>query len=198
MKTITTTVYEYAELSETAQEKAREWYVQCGFDHDWWDNVFCDAKEIAALMGIDIKDIYFSGFSSQGDGACFTGRYAYKKGSGKAVTAHAPQDTELQRIAAGLQAIQRKHFYKLVASVAHTGHYSHAYSTTIDIEHADNPYVDIPDDDEKEMIQLLRGFMNWIYKQLETDHDYLTSDEAVSESIIANEYHFTADGVREG
>jgi hypothetical protein len=38
-------------------------------DYEWYTSVYDDATEIARLMGIEIKDIGFSGFSSQGDGA---------------------------------------------------------------------------------------------------------------------------------
>jgi hypothetical protein len=37
-----------------------------------------------------------------------------------------------------------------------------------------------------------------IYADLEDEHEYLTSDEALAETAEANEYHFTADGEREG
>jgi hypothetical protein len=32
--------------------------------------------------------------------------------------------------------------------------------------------------------------MRWIYKSLEREYNYLTSDEAVAESLDANEYDF--------
>jgi hypothetical protein len=69
--------------------------------------------------------IYFSGFSSQGDGACFEGTYRYKKGSVKAIKAHAPQDKELHRIAKGLQEAQRPTRYSITANIKHRGRYYH-------------------------------------------------------------------------
>jgi hypothetical protein len=33
-----------------------------------------------------------------------------------------------------------------------------------------------------------------IYKSLESEYDYLTSDEIIAESLIINEYEFTEDG----
>lgn len=38
----------------------------------------------------------------------------------------------------------------------------------------------------------------WLYRQLEREYDYLSSDEAVDETIAANEYTFTAAGRRFG
>lgn len=46
MKTITTNVFEFAELSDTAKEKAREWAREFVHDHDWWDATYEDAKTI--------------------------------------------------------------------------------------------------------------------------------------------------------
>ena len=44
------------------------------------------------------------------------------------------------------------------------------------------------------MIELLRDYMHWIYKRLNAESDYMMSDEAITETIEANEYEFTVDG----
>lgn len=98
----TITTYSFDELSDKAKEKAREWF-RSGDDFSIYaEDVVADAKAIGKIMGIDIKDVYYSGFWSQGDGASFTGRWAYKNGSVKVIKSYAPQDTELHRIAAEL------------------------------------------------------------------------------------------------
>jgi hypothetical protein len=40
------------------------------------------------------------------------------------------------------------------------------------------------------------AFADWIQARLQDDYDYLTSDEAIEESIIANEYDFDEEGER--
>jgi hypothetical protein len=45
-------------------------------------------------------------------------------------------------------------------------------------------------------VNLLR-FMS-VYRQLEAEYDHLTSDEAIEEGIIVNEYTFTEGGRRFG
>lgn len=199
-KIIEKTIYTFDELSESAKEKARDWYRVGGFDYEWYDSVYEDAKQCAALIGITIDKIYFSGFSSQGDGACFEGRYSYVKGAAKALKSHAPLDKTLARIADELQALQRKNFYRLSAKVKHRGHYYHAHCTDIDVMKEDNnSYVNYADSEtDKELCEILRSFMNWIYKQLEKEYEYLNSDESVSETILANEYTFDVNGKREG
>ncbi len=82
---IETTVYRFDELSDAAREKARAWYRDGGFDHDWYDAVYEDFQRIAEFLGINFRTrsvhlmgggarqelrIFFSGFWSQGDGAC--------------------------------------------------------------------------------------------------------------------------------
>lgn len=54
-----------------------------------------------------------------------------------------------------------------------------------------NPDIDLP---EKELTQILRDFANWMYKSLETEYYYQTSDEACKETIEANDWEFTEDG----
>ena len=191
MKTITKTLYEFNDLSEDAKEKAREWYREGALDYEWYDTVYEDAKTIGKLMGIDIDNIYFSGFWSQGDGACFEGSYEYVKGSVKAVKEHAPLDTELHQIAESLRDIQRREFYRVNATVKHSGHYEHKYCTRI------NVYDYAIPDTEEAIAELLRDFMDWIYHQLETEYEYLVSDEVVEDTILANEYTFNERGNRE-
>lgn len=190
--------YEYDELSEDAKEKALESMYNINVDDDfWYDAVFEDAKNIGHLMGIDIENIYFSGFSSQGDGACFTGHYSYAKKSVKEVKSCAPQDKELHRIVSELADIQKRNFYRIVASVKHSGHYSHEYCTSIDVsayDHNDNDLI--TKETEDGIIELLRDYMRWIYRQLEKEYEYMTGREAIEETIRANEYRFTEDGER--
>ena len=114
---IETTVYRLDELSDAAKEKARAWYRQTGFDHDWFEFVYDDFERICAIIGVDLKTvpvrlygggtrqkpcIWFSGFWSQGDGACFEGRYGYAKDAPRKIRDHAPKDGELHRIADAL------------------------------------------------------------------------------------------------
>jgi hypothetical protein len=187
-------VYKFDELSESAKQKAIDDYRQDGFDYDWWDAVYEDARQIGEIIGIKIDNIYFSGFSSQGDGACFEGKYTYTKGSVKKIKDHAPQDEELHRIARELQKLQKKNFYSLSAKVKQSGHYSHEYCTEIEVCDNLNSYGDVTVETEKALSELLRDFMRWIYKSLETDWDYLSSDEQIVETIQANEWEFDENG----
>jgi len=86
---IATTVYRLDELPDGAKDRARAWYREGGFDYDWYDAVYEDFQRIAEILGIRLKTrvcrlvggrtredpcIWFSGFWSQGDGACYAER----------------------------------------------------------------------------------------------------------------------------
>ena len=196
MKTIETKVYEFDELSDAAKEKAREWYREGALDYEWWDGVFESAKTAGACLGITVDNIYFSGFWSQGDGACFVGSYAYRKGWRAALQAEFSYEgtiePTLETIGQALQDAQRPAFYKVTASVVKGDHrYNHENTVRIECE----PYAVEIDDD---VSAALRDFMRWIYRALEGEYTRLNSDEQVDEAIEANEYTFTADGERFG
>jgi hypothetical protein len=44
----------------------------------------------------------------------------------------------------------------------------------------------------------LRDLADWLCRQLEQAHGFMTSDKAVDEAIHANDYRFTAEGRRFG
>ena len=88
-----------------------------------------------------------------------------------------------------------------------SGRYYHEHCTTFSVEH-DTFYhlIECPtefheqvadtmdkqleyeiDDFEKDVIEQFRSYMQDLYRKLEAEHNYLTSDEAVWETIVANE-----------
>lgn len=197
MRIIETKAYQLHELSSEAQEKAIDDFRnhESYLDYGWWDFVYEDVKTIASLFGLEIDEIYFSGFYSQGDGACFEGCYSYKKGSVKAVEEYAPTDMELYGIVKGLQDIQRRYFYGLTANTKHRGYYYHSGCMAVSVYQNDGmDYANI--DVEREVTDLLRQFADWIYTRLEDEHDYLMSDEGVRATIELNEYEFDEEGDR--
>lgn len=207
---IETTVYTLAELADTAKEKARAWYRRGNLDDDWWDTVTDDFTTICGILGVSLRtravklmgggtrdkpSIYFRGFSSQGDGACFEGRYAYAKASVPRIKAYAPKDETLQAIARRLEKTQKRNFFAIKAKIEHRGHYYHEQSMLIDV-HRDG--AGMTADAEDDVAEALRDLARWLYRSLETEFDYLNSDEVVDEAIIVNDYTFTADGGRFG
>ncbi|CCF19143.1 conserved protein of unknown function [Pseudorhizobium banfieldiae] len=224
------TEFSFDGLSDRAKEKARDDYRATGIDYDWWDSIYEDADTIAAMMGIQIKrkhhtlasgaiisgpQIWFSGFSCQGDGACFEGNWYPVKdpiGSLTAVMEHAPLDTKLHEIALDLADFSERCLGlipDLSVHVEHSGSYYHSGCTRIEV------YRDDDDRDfsglqamvwramlvkhrllrlefESEVKATLRAFMDWIYEQLRQEDEYLMSNEAVDEALA--DYTFDEEG----
>lgn len=203
------TVWCFDELSERAKERAREWFRQGALDRGWWKFVYDDAARCGEILGIDLRRkpvrlmngstrydpaIWFTGFYSQGDGACFEGSYTYAKGCARAIRRHAPCDLDLHKIADQLVALQRAWGYRLVAQTSHRGYYCHSGCMDVDVsarEGRDPTY-----EAEQDLTDILRSFADWIYRQLEREHDWQLADEQVDEAIRSNEYEFTEEGER--
>ncbi len=189
MRQKTINIYKFRELSESVKKKVIELNSDINTNFDWWDSTYEDITTLAKLMGIDISKIYFSGFSSQGDGACFEGTYHYEPNAVQAIKDFAPIDSVIN-MAIRFEAIQsQSHIpYNLTASIKHHGRYYHSGCTSIDVEGDNNP------NEVEELQQALRDFMNYIYKRLNEEYDDLTSDQAIIEAIECNEYEFTENG----
>jgi len=202
MRIIEKEVYQFDELSDRARERAREWWRARGLDYGWWDFIYEDFIAVGKCLGIEFDYrsgvngrgeptlgepcIYFSGFSSQGDGACFDGNWSYRKGWRKELKGYAPKDAELVRIGECLQAAAKP---KWVASARtkHRGHYYHEHCMDVDV-------YDCADEDT--VAEALRDFACWLYERLDNEYEYINSDECVDESIKSNEYEFDEFGVR--
>lgn len=204
-------VYRLDELSAPARERAREWGRAQLLDPDWHESVFADFEAICAILGVALATtpiplmgsgsrprprIYFSGFCSQGDGACYEGAYSYRRGAAALIRQYAPMDSALHRIADTLREVQRQHFYGLRADVRHQGRYVHELSMAISVERASGEAA--PAKDADIVIEALRDLARWLYRQLEREHEFQTSDATVDEAIDANGWTFTEDGRRFG
>ncbi len=190
MRVIEKTIYQFDELTDSAQENAREWYRRAGDGDAFWSESVIDmAKEAGKLIGFDVDEIYWRGFSSQGDGACWTGSVTYSTGCAAAVARECPQDAEIQRIARAWGDLQRRNFYQIRGGVSANDQYMR---TSADAYRADDREV-IGEDDAN---QIVSEFADWIYRALEVEYDYQNADEQVDESIRCNEYEFDEDGNR--
>ena len=205
MRDVTSTVYTFDELSNEAKERARDWW-RTGYDDFDHEYIYDDAATVANIFGFDIcqtrktlmngssrykPTIYWSGFYGQGDGACFEGTYAYKKGAVAAIKKYAPKDDDLHSIAVALQEMQAPFFYKLTGRVKQRGHYNHERSMECSLDYPDNYSRALPEDD---FADICADFAHWIYKRLEEEHEYQMSDECIDDALVANEYEFTEEG----
>ena len=193
---------------------------------DWWRFCYDEKREDWLEIGLDVpaKQMFFSGFASQGDGACFedctidwekfwpqlTGKYPLLA----QFKAHLPQP-----------------------ELHHSGRYSHEYSVSISLDdpygYAETEMVDAAiqqrypkfplyqqgqymgsfdmwndlaaryqprfcnelDELETELQELLRDKMRDLYAALEAEYDYLTSDEFLRDRFTDDDTRlFAEDG----
>lgn len=209
---IKTDVYTFDLLSDKAKEKARDWYREASAVDDFGaECVTDDAREMFKHAGWDISKIYYSGFSSQGDGACFEGAWSAKAVNVAALKANATLDTELHHIAEELAKVAAA-FPMSGGGVKQRGHYYHENCTSFDFEPGDDETCEnivyqseedkahsaLVSSVEDDFIEASRDAMRWIYRMLEKDWKYQNSDETVDDNILANEYTFTEAGKRFG
>lgn len=189
-------------LSEERRNALLEKHRNTNVEHvEWWDSVYEQFVEDCVEKGIcvdyyNIKtavrpSIYFSGFWSQGDGACFDG---HVNDWPKFLAACGRAD---------LIPMYEKLDCSLVLSWCHSGHYYHSGCTDFGSDlYIENPFD--KDDDvlqyatwdtiaeggnifdalEDDFIKYVRGLMDDLYTTLEEEHDYLTSDETVVAYIL--------------
>jgi len=166
---------------------------------DWWDCTYDHFAEDMRIKHITVDKMLFSGFWCQGDGASFTGHITNSKAFMEThdLTETYPWVTKL--LAAGGD------FDLRIERTSH--HYVHENTVSADISSADT-FCNLLDSDEfrdlittqwdknldKEYDQLeshvteiIRDYCVDLYRRLEKEYDYLTSDEAVWDAIVAND-----------
>jgi hypothetical protein len=197
MRTVTKAIFKFDELSDRAKEAARDWFRRDYPYNDWWDHIYDDAVAVGEILGVTFEhkkahqpSIWFDGLDGNG-GSSFDGTYSHAKGSAQNIRVYAPQDKELHRIADALVEVQRKSFYKLSARCS-----SSVRSNWLNVEVFHQDYLSVPPERIEAVEEALRDFNGWIFKQLQTEYEYLMSDEQVDESILANDYEFDEDGSR--
>ena len=185
MKQILVDFYELEDVKETAIERNRDINLD-----DWaYDDVieFWTAK--LDEIGFCNAKIYFTGFWSQGDGACFDND-----------TCHFDVEKLLNNL--DFSEEEKERIYNLkdnfdISIYCKNNHYYHEKTRCIELE---DFFIENENDKEllsrfeKQLEDLRLKLCCEIYEALEQHYEYLTSDDAVEETLIANEYLFNKDG----
>ena len=199
-----------AELIEKYRHINVEW-------EDWYEFVCDDFKIGMRDKGVDIDQIYFTGFWSQGDGACFEATISNNDWH--------PLMCELGYDPDGADRVMCEYLFENgYLNVYHSGHYNHHKSVSYrdDIPDPENfgeeAFIDLyapPNCEDSDLkatawFQILCGSfrmpefvdqvtdyledkMKELYDRLYKEYEHLTSDEAVWDAIVANEIHLTEE-----
>lgn len=215
------TEFTFAKLPESVQSKVLNRHRFDDVKDQWWGAVYEDAVDIGAKIGIEIgargkrdeTDISFSGFCSQGDGCSYSGylHIAKLQNCATILREHVGaecKDNALFKLATEGEALYATITARLMAlrmsgewdgslewlpdgeislhgSVIIHGQDRHGYSTHVSSDFCFDPL-------EAQLNSYVSGFADWIYKQLEAEHDHLTNDETVIERLT--EIKFDEDG----
>jgi hypothetical protein len=210
MKTVQLNLYAFRELDEKAKEKALTAWHDLNLFDDWWDYTYDDFITICGLLGItaDKKSIHFEGFYSQGDGSSFNAEVDFtillKGVQSRAWRGYAPKLdfefgwpgidkrvlalVERGKIDMNARIISRTRGYGVVVDLG-------VYPAFHPVKNYDLIYAEL-DELEKWLNGVAQILNRFLFKQLQDNYDYLISDEAIAETIEANEYAFTADGMK--
>jgi hypothetical protein len=174
--------------------------------HDnWYDHVYEEFKDDMGNIGIHVDEIYFSGFWSQGDGACFDGCVDDWTKFLPTIGYKHPVLVEFAKSRWEWRTYHRGLYY-------HSGSVYHDDETEDPVMYSDDelfieyhtPYIECElrslawlavlktfdyDQIRKDIKEELISHMDDLYSRLENEYEYLTSDEQVAETIIANDLH---------
>jgi len=193
MRTVEIKTYTFEELSEKAQEKALDKFRHINVEYwEWWDYVYEMFKEDTTEF--DVEKIYFSGFWSQGDGAMF--EYS---GISEKLVHEAIDSLDIPKYKR--EAMKSEVVFS--ANGTHKGHYSHErccyhamYFEVNDThrENIDQLFYEHHTELEEFIEERYRDLACKLYRQLEEEYEWHTSDDAVKEMLINNEYEFLENG----
>lgn len=193
---------EIAKIPQPIIDKLVEKFREHNIIHDWWDSTYEGFTVDMTAVGIDVDKMYFSGFWSQGDGACFEGRVT---------------DWELMLQSIGYNdpvlakfAQDNWTFYS-----THSGRYHHSNCMSFNDplegtgeteEWLISVYGPEKDDDDlrnrvwaakltqfdfeqihNELCEAFKSHADDLYKMLEDEYEFLTSEECILESLNAND-----------
>ena len=185
METISINLYTFDELIEKAQNKVLDDNRYFNVEHDdWHEYTIEDEKTKLAELGYLDADISFSGFHSQGDGASFTAKID--------LDAWINQDKTSRE---KFLSLNQYDISAWIDKSASRYHHEETMSACTDMDcDAPETMLDLEDELQVTIEAEAKELAGDIYNQLRKEYEYLTSDEAIKESITINEYTFEADG----
>ncbi len=159
-------------------------------DNFWSECIINHWKEKLENFGFENVEIWFSGFSSQGDGASFTF-----------------DNLDLEKFLKTYEIVPEK-FKKLIIAKRWFSIICYRYSSiryvhenSVSVDHA----IDFDETKYENSYELIVDFVNWleieknvickeIYKDLEKEYNYQCSDEAIKEEFAVNGREFVENG----
>lgn len=176
----------FEELTKERQAKELDEYRDINVDHEWYEFTISYFRDALEILGFNNVKIEFSVFGTQGDGASFTGEF------------YLPSDDDALEMRLEKFKSKCPWLYKVNESLFN--HYEEMtfsdddslYLETLTVYRIGHRYThsNTITCDNDSVKDFARAFSDLMYKTLEKEYEFLTSDEQVIESIISNEVEF--------
>jgi hypothetical protein len=218
---ITMEGYRFQDLPSVGQVNA---LAQYELPEYWWADVYYAATTDGRERGFEIDDIRFSGFSSQGDGASWTGRVRVLEYLDWKIPQMDPDDTALPSYITLRELAENEMIFRTIEITRGGGMYVHENTMLCETDSFEYSSTDPEDWDGtvlhtgvlagarvsdlleaydfgtvinnviQEALQDARAYAKEIYRRLEKEHDWLTSLEGFAETAEANDWRFDESG----
>lgn len=200
-ETKTINIYKFEELSENAKQKAIENFNALNN----WENYDQSFTEFLKASGYENVKTYYSGFYSQGDGACFVFKsldfdkfFTACEGWGEYSELHNNFLTSYPKLIRQIKRIKDILFYRQ----SHRGQYYHSKSVMLEYEldvdlnrkHSTKHSDKYAEAFEKVLRVLNQELANLYYKDLQSDYEYQQSEEYLAEYFANDDYEFLENG----
>ena len=190
------TVYNFDELPDDAKQKALERYRDLHTDDShWYEHFDYSLSEDLQEFGLCFDSFSFSGFYSQGDGASIK----YSISDKFKFIRHLMPSKEDYRIIDRLEkwAVEGLDHDRETQERLGFHYYDDYYAIEFYFEGSNQPLKRLTDFVKrlnKASEDFHKEICHKLYKDLQREYEYLTSDDALSEYFIDNDYLFTAKG----
>jgi len=221
--TIPVELYTYSELSERAKEAPRATFLEHWIDNWEAQEIIRECKEEAIDYGFIIDNVQYTGFHSQGDGACWTGGVAVLKFIEKfggdsigfegwrvlyneisaGVRINIERSMHSNYYHSGTMCVDASDFdildYVSINECIKTE--SILKGMTIDdvrkLIHADEQCrYKTPEDIHNFMLDEAKKYADLMYSKLRQQYEHMSSDEYISECYDCNDVYFNKEGGR--
>lgn len=155
----------------------------------WYEDIIVDfCENILPSFGLSVsyKDVEFSGFWSQGDGASFTGNFFLADVCLTDLEASVPTEVALHKLAAELQVLAEAHPTIEGKVIRLSSHYSHSHTMSIGVYNTPdgdycNEETEAFEKSEDSLLSIFRQLADWLYSRLNDSYDFYLADATASQ-----------------
>ena len=208
MEKVIIEIFPFIELAPPAQARAIKTLGHINVDENWWDSVYCDFEQIAAILGVtvDLSRTFFSGMDGQGGACNFQGsvdvlrlieaveqkawkEYAPVQEFNFPVIGISPHVLRLLKngaIRAGAKVRSGRRDISVQAELV----IDYSYNLCLNYDNIETALEDL----EGSVNGICQELNRFLYGSLKRDYEWRVSDETVRETLLEGERRFLEDG----